>query len=112
VHRGKTLIDQGKRSGPAVSVLCWLKPSQTLVCLARIANSQHWFSLQDHGCARALPANPTSLSFTSGPPLAVNAHWVSLTGVECDHSVQALTCGSRITDHGFAVSAKGQYATF
>jgi hypothetical protein len=100
-------------ASPAVTVRCrWLKSKGTMVCLATIGSRQHWFELHDRGAASMPSGNPTGLTFDSGPPLTLNGHWISRTGVQCDYTVDALTCGSLFTRHGFAVSAQGRYTVF
>lgn len=96
-----------------VTVLCrWLKPSGKLVCGAQAGRTRHWLSLLDHGRARTLTANPTNLPFGRARQLADKSSWLSLTGIRCDVTPQALTCGSLFTHHGFAIAADGRTTTF
>lgn len=46
------------------------------------------------------------------PLLEPDNGWRSNTGLQCDATVNALTCGSLKTHHGFAISTKGQIDTF
>jgi hypothetical protein len=67
----------------------------------------------DGGPAKRLPAGTAApLPIVGRPALAKGTGWRSGTGLQCDATPNALTCGSLKTRHGFAISTRGQITTF